>query len=50
MLIRLKLPAKELARIYGISEKSIKQNLFLFKEKLGIQQEKISLRKYIEAF
>lgn len=50
MLIRLKLPAKELTRIYGISEKSIKQNLFLFKEKLGIQQGKISLRKYIEAF
>lgn len=50
MLVRLKLPAKALARIYSINEKSVKQNLFLFKEKLGIQQGKDSLRKYIEEF
>ena len=50
MLVRLNLPAKTLARIYCISEKSVKQNLFLFKGKLGIQQGKDSLRKFIEEF
>lgn len=50
MLVRLNLPAKTMARIYSISEKSVKQNLFLFKGKLGIQQGKDSLRKYIEEF
>lgn len=49
-LVRLNLPAKTLARIYCISEKSVKQNLFLFKGKLGIQQGKDSLRKFIEEF
>lgn len=50
MLVRLNLPAKTMARIYSISEKSVKQNLFLFKGKLGIQQGKDSLRKFIEEF
>lgn len=50
MLVRLNLPAKTMARIYSISEKSVKQNLFLFKGKLGIQQGKGSLRKFIEEF
>ena len=50
MLVRLKLPAKTLAEIYGINEKSIKQKLFVFKEKVGIKEEKISLRNFIERF
>jgi hypothetical protein len=49
-LIRLKMPTKALALIYGISEKSIKQKLFVYKTKVGIGGEKTSLRAYIEAF
>lgn len=48
MLLRIKLPQKTLASIYGISEKAIKQKLFLYKEKVGIKNEPISLREYIE--
>ena len=36
MLLRLKMPTKALALIYGISEKSIKQKLFVYKAKVGI--------------
>lgn len=50
MLLRLKLPQKSLASIYSIGEKAIKQKLFLYKERVGIQNEQISLRKYIETF
>ena len=50
MLLRLKLSQKSLASIYCISEKAIKQKLFLYKERVGIQNEHISLRKYIETF
>ena len=50
MLVRLELPAKTMARIYGICEKSVKQNLYLFKEKIGIKGEHISLREYIANF
>ncbi len=50
MLLRLKLSQKSLASIYCISEKAIKQKLFLYKERVGIQNEHISLRKYIEKF
>ena len=50
MLLRLKLPQKSLASIYCISEKAIKQKLFLYKERVGIKNEHISLRKYIETF
>ena len=35
MLLRLKMPTKALALIYGISEKSIKQKLFVYKAKVG---------------
>ena len=49
MLLRLKMPAKALALIYGISEKSIKQKLFVYKAKVGISGEKTSLRTFIEA-
>lgn len=37
MLLRLKLPQKSLASIYCISEKAIKQKLFLYKERVGIK-------------
>lgn len=50
ILIRLKMPAKALASIYGISEKSIKQKLFVYKAKVGISGKKTSLRKFIEEF
>lgn len=50
MLIRLKMPTKALALIYNISEKSIKQKLFVYKAKVGISGEKTSLRSFIEAF
>lgn len=50
MLLRLKLSQKSLALIYCISEKAIKQKLFLYKERVGIKNEPISLRKYIETF
>lgn len=50
MLIRLKMPSKALAMIYGISEKSIKQKLFVYKTKVGINGEKTSLRAFIETF
>ena len=50
MLLRLKMPTKALALIYGIGEKSIKQKLFVYKAKVGIGGKKTSLRTYIEAF
>lgn len=50
MLIRLKLSTKILASIYGISEKSVKQNLYLFKKKVGLKENKQSLRSFIEDF
>ena len=50
MLLRLKLPQKALASIYGISEKAIKQKLFLYKEKVGIKGKNQSLREFIETF
>lgn len=50
MLLRLKMPTKALALIYGISEKSIKQKLFVYKAKVGINGEKTSLRAFIEGF
>lgn len=50
MLVRLKIPTKGLAAIYGISEKSVKQKLFVFKSKMEIDGEKMSLRDFIEAF
>lgn len=50
MLLRLKLSQKALASIYCISEKAIKQKLFLYKDKVGIKNEHFSLRTYIENF
>lgn len=48
MLLRLHCSQKSLAMLYGISEKAIKQKLYLYKEKVGISTEKMSLREYIE--
>lgn len=50
MLLRLKLSQKALASIYCISEKAIKQKLFLYKNKVGIKNEHFSLRNYIENY
>lgn len=50
ILLRLKVNQKDLADIYGISEKAIKQKLFLYKSKVGIEGTKQSLREFIEAF
>lgn len=50
MLLRLKMPQKVLASLYCITEKAVKQKLFLYKEKVGINGQNISLREYIETF
>lgn len=50
MLLRLKLPNSCLAVIYNIEEKSIRQNLFLIKKKLGIEGKNTSARRFIEVF
>lgn len=50
MLLRLKLSQKTLASIYCVSEKAIKQKLFLYKDKVGIKDKQFSLRNYIENF
>lgn len=47
MLLRLHMPTRSLAIIYGISEKSVKQKLFVYKEKVGLKGEKTSLRDFI---
>ena len=50
MLLRLGVPTRQLALIYNISEKSVKQKLFVCKGKVGISGEKASLRDFIRAF
>lgn len=50
MLLRLRMPAKVLADIYGIAEKSVKQNLFLFKKKMGLEGSSLSLRTFVEQY
>ncbi len=50
MLLRLGIPNASMAAIYNIEEKSIRQNLFLVKKKLGIDGKNISARKFIEDF
>lgn len=50
MLLRLKMPLKCIADGYGISEKSVRQKLFLYKEKVGIKDENRSLREFIESY
>lgn len=51
MLIRLRMPAKAMGMIYNISEKSIRQKLFVYKSKVGLDSGKtMSLRSFIETF
>lgn len=50
MLLRLQIPANRIASIYCISEKAVKQKLYLYKEKVGLEGEKTSLRAFIETF
>ena len=50
MLVRLKLPYESIAVIYNIEEKSVKQRLFLFKSKLGLNKGGKSTREFIEAY
>ena len=51
MLIRLNLPSKAMAQIYGISDKSICQKLFVYKSKVRLEkEEKVSLREFILNF
>lgn len=50
MLIRLGVPYNNLAIIYNIEAKSIKQKLFLLKTKLGIKNTKISTKEFIRGF
>lgn len=48
MLLRLRIPSKSIASVYGINEKSIKQKLFIYKEKVGLGGDTTSLRELIE--
>lgn len=50
ILVRFKMPTQVLASIYGISEKSIRQKLYVFKSKVGIEGQVTSLRSFIKAF
>lgn len=50
MLLRLRLPSKNLASVYGINEKSIKQKLFVYKAKIGLETDPMSLRDFVEQF
>lgn len=51
ILLRLKMPSKAMGLIYGISEKSIRQKQFVYKTKVGIENNKhLSLRSFIEQF
>lgn len=50
MLLRLQIPANRIASIYCISEKAVKQKLYLYKEKVGLEGGKTSLRAFIETF
>ena len=50
MLLRLQIPANRIASIYCISEKAVKQKLYLYKEKVGLEGAKTSLRAFIESF
>lgn len=50
MLLRLGISNASMAAIYNIEEKSIRQNLFLVKKKIGIDGKNMSTRKFIEEF
>lgn len=50
MLVRLKIPYDSIASIFSIQEKSVKQRLFLFKKKLGLDKCEKSTREFIETY
>lgn len=50
MLLRIKVPQKTLSDIFCISEKAIKQKLYLYKSKVGIEGKNLSLREWVETF
>lgn len=50
ILLRLKASLKIMADIYSISVKGIKQKLYLYKSKVGIEGKNLSLRDFIENF
>ena len=51
MLIRLRMPSRAMGLIYNISEKSIRQKLFVYKSKVGLESgDKLSLRSFIGDF
>lgn len=47
MLVRLNLSSSSIAEIFHIEEKSVKQRLFMLKDKLEIHNSKISTRDFI---
>ena len=48
MLLRLKLTNRQMAVVYGIAEKSVKQRAYTYKNKLKGVPHGVSLRDYIE--
>lgn len=48
MLLRLKLTNRQIAVVYGIAEKSVKQRAYTYKNKLNSVPDGVSLRDYIE--
>lgn len=50
MLLRIELPAKTIANIYCISEKSVRQKLFMLKKKVGLDSSSRSLRTFINGY
>ncbi|MBR1378181.1 MAG: hypothetical protein IJ557_03525 [Bacteroidaceae bacterium] len=48
MLLRLKLTNRQMAVVYGIAEKSVKQKAYTYKNKLKGVPDGVSLRDYIE--
>ncbi len=48
MLLRLKLTNRQIAVVYGIAEKSVKQRAYTYKNKLNSVPHGVSLRDYIE--
>ena len=50
MLLKLNLPYPDIATIYHIEIKSIKQKLYLLKGKLGLEGSRISTRNFIKCY
>ena len=50
ILIRAGVSARAISKIYNIQEKSVKQKLFMYKAKFGLEGKNMSLRKFIETF